>query len=115
MARVFSLKHVPIVNGTCESPAVDVRDFRFGAIYTPAALTACAMCFKAAPTEDGTYTEVRDDDGALLTCDSIGPSMVTVVPSGVAALGWLKLWSTDGAGANENQGADRTIYLSVKS
>lgn len=112
--RLFAKKVVTLVANTCESETFRMQSFPYGAIHTPSAWTAAAIAFKSSPTEDGTYVEVRGDDGALLRCASVGPSMVTAMPADVAALGYVRLWSEDGAEGDVNQAADRELTLYLK-
>lgn len=77
--------------------------------------TSASLGFKTASETGGTFQPLRDDDGNLVQIDSPSASNDYTAPAEVAAVGYLKLWSQNGSGANTTQGGARTITVTLTS
>ncbi len=97
------------------SDAWDNELFAMGNVRMPATWTAASIGFKVADVLAGTYLPLYDDNGNLVQIDSPTADKAYTFPAEVAAARFVKLWSQDGAGANANQGAARTLYVDLKS
>lgn len=110
--RRYRMATLTIANGAALSDAVDVRAFAGGVVSMPAAWTAASIGFKHAPTVDGTYQPLYDDSGTLVAA-SAAASRDIVLPDTLFACSFVKLWS-ENAGSDANQGAERSIKISLK-
>ena len=113
--RTTKYKSMTIANGAPLSDAFDMRDYAGGNLYMPAAWTAASIGFKIATETGGTYTPLYDDAAAIVEIDGPSVDNAYVLPKELFAAQHVKLWSQDGAGANTNQGAARTIIIELKS
>jgi len=104
-----------IASGANLSDAIDFQAFSVLVVHMPAAWTAASIGFKVSNTQDGTYQAAYDDNGALLQIDSPAASKSYVSPAQLSACHWVKLWSQDGAGANTNQAAARSLRCGLKA
>lgn len=115
MARTI---HLPatILNGAAASEALDMRPFKEMQIITPAAWTAAKLGFQVCDTPDGNYVPLVEDDGTTyVVIDTVTPSRAVPVPAQVVGSAFVMLWSTDGAGNDTAQGADRLFSVVLKS
>ena len=113
--RTTAVETLTIANGANLSDAFDMRDYAGGNIYMPAAWTAANIGIKAATTPSGTYYPLYDSAGDIIEIASPAVDKAYQLPIGTFGCSWVKLWSQDGAGANTNQGAARTIIIELKS
>lgn len=104
-----------IANAANVSDALDFRLFSMLTVLMPAAWTSASIGFKVCSTEGGTYVPLYDDNGNLVQIDSPAVDCAYAAPAAVAGALWVKLWSQDGAAANANQGAERTVIVDLKS
>lgn len=94
------------------SAAVDLGDNRLFALHLPAAFTGTAISFTVAPTVDGTYQALYDDAGNAISLTVAQGETIGITGANAAALAacrFVKLVS------NDNEAADRTIYLLLRS
>ena len=113
--RTTKTQSMTIANGTAVSDAIDMRDYAGGNLYMPAAWTAASIGFQIAKDAGGTYYPFYDETATIV--EIAGPAVDTAytLPKELFAAQFVKLWSQDGAGANTNQGAARTIIIELKS
>lgn len=83
------------------------------AVHMPAAWTAASLGLKAAPTEDGTYSPVYDRNGSLVSISVDASRVIVFDMEVVTALRYIKLWSHNGSGTDEDQAEDRTFYVDL--
>lgn len=114
IARLGTQVTVRIVANTCESEVFDMVPFTMGCLRMPPAWTAATIGFKVSPVTNTLHLPVKDDAGALVVCVSTGPDAVHVLPAELGGVRWVRLWSTDGAGADVDQTAERAITVSLK-
>jgi len=114
LARKTSKVVVSIANGANLSDAFDMRLYTMGVVHMPAAWTAASIGFKVSDAKAGTYQPLYDDNGTLVQIDSPAASKNYTLPTPVANCAWVKLWSQDGSGTNTNQGAARSLTISLK-
>jgi hypothetical protein len=109
-----------VANGaTGLSGAIDIGGHSMLALYMPGTWQAAAITFLAAPTIDGTYQSVYDDDGnevAIAADDVVASRCITLntVAAKLAPYRFIKLRSGIAA-TPVNQTADRAIKIIVKS
>lgn len=118
--RAFTHLLVTIVDSTCESEPIDVRPFHTMQVHIPAGWTAAALGIKVSPVENTTFKPLyvlpyRHSTPIIRPeiC-SVSPNTVYQFQPGVAGSGFVRLWSNDGAGVNEDQAADRVLGVSLK-
>ena len=113
--RHTKVQTLTIANGEALSDQFEMKDYAGGQLHMPAAWTAASIGFKVSSSPGGTYLPLYDEGGDLVQIGS--PSVDCAYQLPIALYGALhfKLWSQDGAGADENQGAARSIIVEVKS
>jgi len=118
--RAFTHLLATIVDSTCESPAIDVRPFHTMQVHMPAAWTAAALAIKVSPVKNTLFKPLYVQPSRH-TVPVIRPEISSVTANtvyqfqlGIAGSGFVKLWSHDGVGADENQAADRVLGISLK-
>jgi hypothetical protein len=84
----------------------------------PAAWTAADLGVKVCDTIDGTFVKLADRSngyGTDVSIDAVAADTAYPIPPFAFAFPYIQLWSSDGAGADTNQGADRIITVLLKS
>ena len=119
MAKIFrenQVEDVVIANGAAVSGVLRFVNFAGGMVIMPAAWTSASLGFKVCDTEDGTFAIAMDEDGATYL-EIASPAVDTAynIPAKMFGAHYVQLWSSDGAGADENQGAERTITVMMKT
>ncbi len=113
--RTTKTQSLTIANGAAVSDAFDMRDYSGGNLYMPAAWTAANIGFQIAIDAGGTFYPLYDDTAAIVEIASPAVDTAYTLPSELFAACFVKLWSQDGAGADTNQGAARTVVIELKS
>ena len=113
--RTTKVQTMTIANGAALSDAFDMRDYAGGHVYMPAAWTAANIGFKVCPSSGGTYLPLYDASGAIIEIASPAVDKAFQFPRDLFAATFVKLWSQDGAGADTNQAAARTLIIELKS
>jgi hypothetical protein len=109
---------VTIAAGAAVSNAVDFSKWAGGSVIMPAAWTAADLGFQISDAEDGTYVVYADrlnQFGTDVSIDGPEASRGYPLPGWVFDTHWVKLFSHDGSGTGENQDAERTLTLLLKS
>lgn len=114
ISRLGTQVTVRFVASTCESEVFHMVPFTMGCLRMPPAWTAATIGFKISPIASTVHLPVKDDVGAFVVCASTGPSAVHVLPAELGGARWVRLWSTDGAGVDVNQAAERAVTVSLK-
>lgn len=104
---------VQIANGTALSEAISYHQYTTGIVHIPATWTAANIGFQVASEVAGTYLPLYDDAGALVEIASVAVDQAMAIPDTVKAARYVKLWSQN-AGADANQGAERTLVVDLK-
>ena len=118
--RAFTHQLVSIVDNTCESAPIDVRAFHTMQVHIPAAWTAAVLGVKVSPVKDTTfkplYVMPYRHTVPLIRPEicSVTAGQVYQFPAGIAGSGFIRLWSGDGVGGDEDQTADRVLGVSLK-
>jgi len=112
--RGVSIKTLTIANGEAESEAFDMSISAGATILMPAAWTAANIGFQVSDAEEGTFVPLYDADAAIVEVAAEASKAFTC-PAELFGCAWVKLWSQDGAGSDENQGGARSIKLLLKS
>lgn len=103
-----------IASGAALSEAFNIKNFALGLLHMPAAWTTADIGFYVSSTVAGTYLPLYNEDGGLLAISGPEASKAYVLPARLGAASYMKLWSNL-AGADENQGAERSIVVDLKS
>ena len=103
-----------IANGEALSGVIDFRDVAGAIVHMPGAWTAADLGFYVCDSATGTFQPLYDETNTIVHIDGATAGRSHVVPADVFAARYVRLWSQN-AGANENQGADRVLRLSLKS
>ena len=103
-----------ISSGVALSDAIDLRRWKTAVIHMPAGWDAASIGFQVSDAKAGTYQPLFDDAGNLIVVAGIAVDQSYVVPAGVGAARFVKLWSQT-AEVDVNQTADRVINVDVKS
>jgi len=118
--REFKHLLATIVINTCESAPIDLREFHTMQVHIPAGWTAAALGIKVSPVEDTVFKPMYVRP-CRLTTPIIRPEICSVsantayqFPLEIGGSGFIRLWSNDGAGVDENQTAERVIGVSLK-
>lgn len=116
MRRVSSTSTVTIANAAALSNVVDFTGAAGGMIDMPAAWTTAQLGFHHCATRGGTFQPLYDEDGTLVEVAlPADPSDLSyLLPAELFPARFVKLWSEISA-ADENQGAERSIILSLKT
>lgn len=115
ITRGNTQKALTIANGAAITDALPMLRHTDGILLMPAAWTAASVGFQFSNAETGTYYKLYDRDGNLVQIDSPAAANAYALPAEVFTAPWVKLWSQDGSGSDENQGAARTLTLLLKS
>jgi len=107
----MSQRTATILSGQTTSNAVDLRVGKIVSFYF-GAFTGTAMTFISAPTEDGPFVDVYDDDNNILTI-TVGPNRCVPITNSVkslaaAGMAWAKLIS------GSTEVAERTVEVISK-
>jgi hypothetical protein len=113
--RTTKIQTLTIANGANLSDEFDMRDYAGGNLYMPAAWTAASIGIKVSTSPGGTYYPLYDNAGDIIEIDGPAVDKAYQLPRDMFGCTFVKLWSQDGAGANTNQGAERTIVIEIKS
>jgi len=112
--RMSYTQNAAILAGADLSSVISWHDYAYGILHMPAAWTAADIGFQVASELDGTYQPLYDDAGALVEISSPAVDQAHVVPLGVLAARFVKLWSQSGGGG-VNQVAERALSVDMKS
>jgi hypothetical protein len=116
MKRVSSTTTLTIGNGANLSDELDFTEHTMLIVHMPSAWTAASIGFHVAHTSGGTFQPLYDDLGNLVQI--AGPPVASrdyQAPPELAGCRYVKLWSQNGSGTNTNQGAARTMAVSLKA
>ncbi len=106
-----------IANGTAESAVIDMRDVvgDAGMVGVPSAWTSAAIGFKVCDTENGTFSPLRDESGAIVQISGVQTAAAAFykLPDALRGALFMKLWSQSG-GVDANQAADRSLVVTAK-
>lgn len=116
MRRVSSAITVTIANAAALSDVFEFTGASGGVVDMPAAWTTADLGFYHCSTRGGTFQPLYDEDGALVEIDlPADPSGLSyTLPPELFPTRFLKLWS-ELAGADENQGAERSLIVNLKT
>ena len=109
---------VAILNAAALSAELDFRDYAGGEIVLPAAWTTADIGAYVSEVSGGTFQPLLDRSNGYGTDVSIdGPlaSKTYPIPPYWFGASYIKLWSHNGSGVDENQGGERSIKLMLKS
>lgn len=112
--RSSTSNSVTIASSGNLSSALEMSGASGGIIQMPAAWTAASIGFKVCNTVDGTYLPLYDQDGVLVQIDSPAVDKAYTMPTELFGALYVKLWSQNGSGTNTNQGAARTLTVTIK-
>lgn len=101
-----------IANGAALSDELDFTDKTKLIIHMPAAWTAAEIGFKVAYESGGTFNVLYDENGMRVEAEADADYVISIPSEYLAGCPYLKLWSQT-AGANVNQGAERSITVSM--
>lgn len=116
MATTRLIKTVTIAASGSVTDEIDLGGYRLAAIHMPAAWTAAAITFTAAPTTGGTFTDVHDNAGtevSITTAASRTVILATDVAENLEGLAYIKLRSGTSA-TPVAQAAERSLTLVLK-
>lgn len=83
---------VTIATGQTTSDGIDLQGMTLCGLYLPSAFDGSTISFQASETEDGTFVQVLDTDGSVLTLAGLSASKyVKVAPADFAGIRFLKL------------------------
>ena len=103
-----------IASAAALSEAFNIKNFALGLLHMPATWTTADIGFYVSSSVGGTFLPLYNEDGGLLVVSGPEASKAYVLPARVSAALYIKLWSNL-AGADENQGAERSIIVDLKS
>lgn len=118
--RSSKTQQVTIPSGAALSDPFDFREWTGLIVHMPDTWTAAYVGFQVASEVDGTYVPLNDEDAAaVLIGDAAGPTQPVAdeayaAPTDLFPARFVKLWSTDGAGLDTNQAAERVLTLDLK-
>jgi hypothetical protein len=115
MNRGTTSKSLTIANGAATSDAFEMSNHAGGIVLMPAAWTAASIGFQVSDSPGGSYYPLYDADGSLVQIAGPAASQAHAVPAEVFGAAWVKLWSQDGSANDENQTAERTLGVILKS
>jgi len=104
-----------IASGAAVSEEFDMSEYTKGILLMPAAWTAASVGFQVASASGGTFYPLYAAAATISEIDGPAVDKAYAFPAETANAGIVKLWSQDGAGANTNQAAARTIVVILKS
>ena len=116
LKRVSTAFTVVIANGAALSGAFEFTGASGGIVDMPAAWTEAALGFHHCSTRGGTFQPLYKEDGTLveITLATDPSDLSYLLPADVFPARFLKLWS-ETAGSGVNQGAARSLIVSVKT
>ncbi len=105
-----------IANGAAISGVIRFANMSGGTLLMPAAWTTANVGFKICDTADGTFLPLLEEDGSTYV-EIVSPAVDTAynLPAKLFGALYFKVWSSDGAGSDTNQGAERTITIAMKT
>lgn len=103
----FDLSAV-IASGQTKSGVIDLSGCVLVGLLTPSALTGTVFTFEAATSADGMFLPVYDAAGALVSVTVAASRFISILPSDLAGIQYLKIVS------GSAEGAARTINLSCR-
>lgn len=107
-----------IASGAYLSDAIDIRVYASGVVMMPAAWTTADLGIYVCDTEDGTFQPLLDSSGEYgvdVNIDGAAAGKSYLLPVNIFSAQYIKLWSTNGAGEDTNQEAERTFTVMLKS
>ncbi|MFJ3367615.1 hypothetical protein [Pseudomonas sp. NPDC086251] len=105
---------VEIANGASDSDLINITGHVLSAIQTSSGWTTAVIGFKASiDGSTGTMYLVRNSNGDALTYNTTASSIVAVDPAPLVGLQKLQVCSMTTAGVAVNQGALRSLVLSL--
>lgn len=113
--RIEKTATLTIANGAALSDELDFRYYSMLTVHMPAGWTAASIGFHVAHTSGGTFQPLYDELGNLVQISSPSASRSYSVPPELAGAQYVKLWSQNGSGTNTNQGAARSLVVSLKA
>lgn len=113
--RTTKVQTMTIANGAAVSDAFDMKDYAGGNLYMPAAWTEASLGFQIATSQGAAYYPLYDSAGDIIEISEPVVDKAYQLPRDLFGCLWVKLWSQDGSGNNNNQGAARTIVIELKS
>ena len=108
-------KTLTIASGAAVTEALDVSIYTSGIVLMPAAWTAASLGVQVSDREGGTYYPLYTKAAAISEVDGPAVSKAYALPEEAFTASWVKLWSQDGAGADTNQAAARTLKVLLKT
>lgn len=105
---VIDFEPATIASGASESGAIDLNGTSIVGIYTPATMTGTSLSLKAATGEAGTYVQVEDGAGNLLSKTISGAEYVPFNPADTVGVQFVKIVSSG------IEGADRSLTLALR-
>ena len=114
LTRTTRSQEVVIASGAALSEPVNVKEDSMGVVHMPAAWTVADIGFHVSTEVDGTYLPLFDESGVLVVISGPIADQSYTIPARVAGVKYAKLWSNL-AGADENQGAARTLIFDRKA
>jgi len=106
---------VTIANGTAVSGAFEMSNHAGGLVLMPGAWTAASIGFQVSDSPGGTFYPLYDSGGSLVQIEGPAVDSAYAIPAEVFGAAWVKLWSQDGSAGEENQTADRSVGVVLKS
>lgn len=107
-ARLTNDLSVTILSGQTESDALDTNGTSLVGYVLPAAFTGTAITFKVCDTLDGTYLDLYNTDGTLISHTVAQGTAVAISPLDFAAFRFVKFVS------GSSEGADRVINIQAR-
>jgi hypothetical protein len=117
LRRAFTHAQVTIVVNTCESGALDVRDFPIVQVRVPDTWTGASLGIKVAPVKDTVFQPLLTESAGktiLVQCSSVQAGRTYTLPAAAGASGFIRIWSQNYSGVNVNQGAARVLGVTLK-
>jgi len=114
LTRATKDETVTIAESAHLSGAIDMRDYSGGILVMPAAWTTADIGFHISDAIDGTFVPLKDHDDAYVVVDAPDVDTAFELPPEIFGAHFVKLWSTDGAGANTAQAAARSLLVMLK-
>ena len=90
---------VTFASGGTVSTAVETRGYNSGSILLPAEFNADVISFEGAEKSDGTFAQIYNSGGALVSFTAAGASKWYDLPAAVFGLGFLKVVTGTATGA----------------
>lgn len=109
---------VTIASGAAVSGAIDMTGYAAGIVILPAAWTEADLGLKVCGSAEGTFAPLLDLSngyGTDVSIDGAVAGKAYPLPLMAFAAPYIQLWSHDGAGADVNQDAARTLIVLLKA